>query len=93
MCAGGRPECLLLAKTYRPSHLRGTSGMAPTPDLLAAMSGFRLIPSGIISGSDVPGTLGVRGVLTHNGSEDWAASLVRLGNAVAKLPPDFLGGE
>jgi hypothetical protein len=32
-------------------------------------------------------------VLTHNGSEDWAASLVRLGNAVAKLPPDFLGGE
>jgi hypothetical protein len=30
---------------------------------------------------------------THNGSEDWAASLVRLGNAVAKLPPDFLGGE
>ncbi len=53
-----------MARTYRQSHLRGTSGMAPTPDLLAAMSGFRLIPSGITSGSDLADTPGVRGVLT-----------------------------
>jgi len=41
--------------------------MAPTPDLLAVMSGFRLIPSGITSGSDVPDAPGIREVMTHSG--------------------------
>ena len=58
----------MLAKTYRPSHLRGTSGMAPTPDLLTAMSGFRLVPFGITSGSDVPDAPGIREVMTLSGS-------------------------
>jgi hypothetical protein len=43
--------------------------------------------------ADVAGVGRESPLVTHNGSEDWAASLVRLGNAVAKLPPDFLGGE
>ncbi len=56
-----------MAKTHRQSHLRETSGMAPTLDLLAAMSGFRLIPSGITSGSDVPDAPGIREVMTQPG--------------------------
>ena len=57
----------VMARTYRQSHVRDTSGMAPTPDLLAAMFEFRLIPSGIASGPDVVDTLRVRGVLTLPG--------------------------
>ncbi len=56
-----------MAKTYRSRHADATSGLAPTPDLLAAMSGFRLIPSGLPSGSDVAGATGIRGVLTQSG--------------------------
>jgi hypothetical protein len=43
--------------------------------------------------ADVGWLLSDGGSLPHDGSEDWAASLVWLGNAVAKLPPDFPGGE
>ncbi len=60
----------LMAKTRRQSHLRSTSGMAPTPDLLAAMSGFRLIPSGLHSGPDVAGATGIRRVLTPSRHSD-----------------------
>ena len=64
-------ECLLLAKTRRQSHLRGTSAMVPGSDLLAAMSGFRLIPSGLHSGPDVAGATGIRRVLTLSGNRAW----------------------
>jgi hypothetical protein len=38
--------------------------MASASDLLAAMSGFRPIPSGFPPGPDVPGNPGIRGKMT-----------------------------
>ena len=62
----GAPECRLLAKTCRQSHFRRTSGMPPALDILAAMSGFELNPSGMPSGPDVADALGVRGKVTRS---------------------------
>ena len=39
--------------------------MASASDILIAMSGFDLIPSGIPPGPDVADTLGLRGLLTQ----------------------------
>ena len=60
-------QWLLVAKTYRSDHARRMSALPSTSDLLAAMSGFRPIPSGITSGSDVSDAPGIRGVLTQPG--------------------------
>ena len=58
-------ECPEVARTYRQSRRRDTSAMAPGSDIPAAMSGFRLIPSGLHSGPDVAGATGIRRVLTR----------------------------
>ncbi len=55
----------LMAKTYRSGHARYTSAYPSASDILAAMSGFDPIPSGLHSGPDVAGATGIRRVLTH----------------------------
>ncbi len=57
---------LLMAKTYRQNHPRGTSAMAPSSDIPAAMSDFELNSSALTPGSDVADTCRVRGVMTHS---------------------------
>jgi hypothetical protein len=63
----GIVECPRLARTYRQSHLLTMSGVPPTPDLRARMSGNPLFSSGLPPGSEVPGTVSDRGVLTQPG--------------------------
>ena len=50
--------------------VRATSAILPvwpqTPDLLAAMSGFQLVPSGMASGADVTDSPGLRGKMTQS---------------------------
>ncbi len=58
----------VLAKTYRQSRRRGTSGMAPGSDIPAAMSGFDHIASGMPPGPDETDSPSLRGLLTHSGS-------------------------
>ncbi len=53
-------DSLLMARTYRQSHLLNMSGVGPIPDLPPEMSGSPPTP-------DVGGTRRLRGVLTHNG--------------------------
>jgi hypothetical protein len=60
-------QCPFMARTYRQSHLLNMSGVPPTPDLRARMSGFRVIRAGLPSGSDVPIGTGGRGVMTLPG--------------------------
>ena len=58
--SGHSTACRLLARKRSSSHVRGTSGLGPTPDILSEMSALPLTP-------DVAGTRRVRGLLTHNG--------------------------
>ncbi len=60
-------ESPLLAITRRQSHLLTMSGVPPTPDLQARMSGIGWFSFGLPPSPEVPGATGVRGVLTHNG--------------------------
>ena len=60
-------ELPVMARTRRQNHHRGTSAMAPAPDVLAAMSDFERIPSALPPGSDVADTRRVRGLLTQPG--------------------------
>ena len=49
-------ESLLVARTYRQSHLLNMSGVSPTPDLRVRMSGIMSFSSGLPSGSDLTDT-------------------------------------
>ncbi len=59
----------MLARTYRQSHRRDTSAMAPGSDIPAAMSNFELISSALPPGSDVADSPSIRGVMTHSGPQ------------------------
>ena len=54
----GARECLLMARTYRQSHLLVMSGLVPGSDIPLEMSASPLAP-------DVADTPGVRGLLTQ----------------------------
>ena len=60
-------KCRLLAITRRQSHLPTMSGMVPTPDLPERMSGILLFSSGLLPGTDVADSSGIRRVVTHGG--------------------------
>jgi hypothetical protein len=74
-----------MARTYRSSHTRLTVSLPLIPDLLAAMSGFRPIPSGFPPGPDVPASPGIRGKMTHSGHIGSHPHDLRL--VCGKVPP------
>ncbi len=71
-------QCPNLAITYRQSHRRGTSAMAPGSDIPAAMSDFELISSALPPGSDVADSPGIRGVMTQSGSQGFHPYRIRV---------------
>jgi hypothetical protein len=80
------------AKTYRQSHLRSTSGMAPTPDLLSAMSGFQLISSGVPSGPDmgsIPKAAGIATAVLGVATFFLVGALEMLSGWADRLAPDL----
>ncbi len=63
-------ELPVMAISYRPVHVRGTSGVPPASDLRARMSGIVLFSSGLPLGPEVPRSVSDRGVMPHSGRFD-----------------------